>query len=336
MNQGLWVIAEHRHGELLDVTLEVLSEMKRVAVLMGQEVSAVLMGTGTEDMADILGRYGAVRVYLVGGEMFEPYCQAVYTRQLSELIERYRPRLIAAGATSTTQDYFPRIAALIRAGLVTNCSLMRPAAGGLLRLFKPMYGGKVYAGYAVEESGVIMATVRPGAFSLGIQGESSEARVIEVEPISAPDTFLINRRGFIEPDPKEVDVSEAEVVLAGGNGLGKKEYFERLEDLAEMIGAAVGGSRPAVDNQWIPFERQIGQSGKTVAPRIYIACGISGSSYHVLGMKEARFIIAINNDHRAPILKMADAGVVGDVNEIIPEMIRILGQKSGQEGLDHE
>lgn len=334
MNQGVWVIAEHRDEELLGVSLELVSEMKRVAEQMGEDVSAVLMGVGTERLVGRLAHYGAKRVYLLSSGLFEPYCSTVYTRQLVELINKDRPRLVVAGATSSTQDYFPRVAALIKAGLVTNCCLFTPRDNGLIQLSKPVYGGKVYANIMVKGDRVIMATVRPGTFSPGIPDESREAQVIEIEPMPAPEPPPIRRLGHIEADPKTVDVSEAEVILAGGKGVGNKENFERLELLAEFMGAAVGGSRPAVDNEWTDFERQVGQSGKTVAPRIYIACGISGSSYHVMAMKDAKLIIAINKDTNAPFLKIADMGVVADVNEIIPEMIRILRQKNTRERLD--
>jgi electron transfer flavoprotein alpha subunit len=181
-----------------------------------------------------------------------------------------------------------------------------------------------------------MATVRPGTFSKGDPRETSEAQVIEVEPISIPEPIPIRPVGHIKADPKTVDVSEAEMILAGGRGLGNKEAFERLEELAELLGASVGGSRPAVDNQWTIFDRQVGQSGKTVAPRVYIAWGISGSSYHVMGMKDSKLIIAINKDRKAPFLQMADVGVVGDANEIIDHMIRIIRQKSKQGISTHE
>jgi len=336
MNKGVWVIVEHRDGELLDVSLEVLSEMKRIAEQLNEDLSAVLMGVETEGLVSPLGFYGARQVYLLRSEIFDNYCSTLYTRQLVELIKRYLPRLVVAGATSSSQDYFPRVSALMRAGLVTNCSLFTVKNDGQIQLSKPMYGGKVYANILVKDTGVIMATVRPGTFSKGDPRETPEAQVIDAEPISIPEPIPIRRVGRIKADPKTVDVSEAEMILAGGRGLGNKEAFERLEELAELLGASVGGSRPAVDNQWTIFDRQIGQSGKTVAPRIYMACGISGSSYHVMGMKDSKLIIAINKDRKAPFLQMADVGVVGDANEIINHMIQIIRQKNAQGVTTHE
>ncbi|MBW1888550.1 MAG: electron transfer flavoprotein subunit alpha/FixB family protein [Deltaproteobacteria bacterium] len=336
MNQGVWVIVEHRGGELLDVSLEVLSEMKRVAEQLNEDVSAVLMGVETEGMVNPIGSYGVRQVYLLRSGLFENYCSTLYTYQLVELINRYHPRLVVAGATSSSQDYFPRVSVLMKAGLVTNCSLFTVKDDGRIQLSKPMYGGKVYANIAVKDNGIIMATVRPGTFSKGDPHETPEAQVIEVDPISIPEPIPIRRVGHIKADPKTVDVSEAEMILAGGRGLGNKEGFESLEELAELLGASVGGSRPAVDNQWTIFDRQIGQSGKTVAPRVYIACGISGSSYHVMGMKDSKLIIAINKDGKAPFFRMADVGVVGDANEIIDHMIRVIRQKSKQGVSTHE
>jgi electron transfer flavoprotein alpha subunit len=199
-----------------------------------------------------------------------------------------------------------------------------------------MYGGKVYANIKVKENGIIIATVKPGTFSKRDPRETPEVQAIEVDPIPMPEPLPIKRVGHKKADPKTVDVSEAEMILAGGKGLGNKETFQRLEELADLLGASVGGSRPAVDNQWIVFDRQIGQSGKTVAPRIYIACGISGSSYHVMGMKDSKLIIVINRDRKAPFLQTADVGVVGDANEVIEQMIKVLQQKKEQGELTHE
>ena len=336
MNQGIWVIVDHKDGELLDVSLEVLSEMKRVAEQLNEDVSAVFMGVETEGLVSSLGSYGARQVYLLRSGLFENYCSTVYTQQLVELINRYNPRLVVAGATSSSQDYFPRVSALMRAGLVINCSLFTVKDDGQIHLSKPMYGGKVYANISVKDTEVIMATVRLGTFSKGGPHESSKAQVIEVDPISFSEPIPIRPVGHIKADPKTVDVSEAEMILAGGRGLGNKEGFERLEELAELLGASVGGSRPAVDNQWTIFDRQIGQSGKTVASRLYIACGISGSSYHVMGMKDSKLIIAINKDRKASFLQIADVGVVGDANEIIDHMIQIIRQKNKQGVSTHE
>jgi electron transfer flavoprotein alpha subunit len=334
MNRGIWVIAEYKSGELLDVTLQVLGEMKRLSERIGQEVSAVLMGTGKEQFVDTLGWHGAKRVYLVKKGHFESSCSTIRALQLVAMINQFRPRLMVAGATSSTRDYFPRAASLMKAGLVTNCSLFTAKPNGGIQLSKPMYGGKVYANFVIQDADVIMATVRPGTFSMGKPNTLFKAQIIEIEPKPVLGPLPLRRVGHVESDPKTVDISEAELILAGGKGLGNPEDFRRLEVLAELMGAAVGGSRPAVDNEWTTFDRQIGQSGKTVAPMIYIACGISGDNYHILGMKDAKFIIAINKDRKAPFLKIADVGAIADVNDVIREMIEILRQRSCSEGID--
>jgi len=335
MSGGFWVIAEHRRGELLETSLEAVSEMKRLADKTGEDVSAVLMGKEVEELAAPLARHGAARVYLIESEIFEPYCSTVYTRQLIELINEYCPRLVVAGATSSTRDYFPRVAAMAGAALITNCSLFTPGDNGRVSLSKPMYGGKVYAEITAPGSEVIMATARPGAFSLSVPDDSKEAEIIRADPISPPDSVPIKVIDRIEADPKTVDVSEAAMILAGGRGAGNRDGFERLEELAGLLGAAVGGSRPAVDNEWIEFDRQIGQSGKTVAPDVYIACGISGDTWHLMGMKDSGFIIAINKDGKAPVFKIADLGVKADLQEIIPEIIKILRQNHDQDVASH-
>jgi electron transfer flavoprotein alpha subunit len=180
-----------------------------------------------------------------------------------------------------------------------------------------------------------MATTRPGAFSLGTPDESQEPEVVRVAPVSLPAEMPIKIIDRIEADPKTVDVSEAAMILAGGRGAGNREGFERLEELAGLLGAAVGCSRPAVDNEWIEFGRQIGQSGKTVAPDVYIACGISGDTWHVMGMKDSGLIIAVNKDRNAPIFKIADFIVKADLNRIVPEMIRILAGNHDREAAGH-
>lgn len=334
MNQGIWVIAEHRENELLDVSLEALCEMNRVAEKMGEEVSAVLMGVRIEGLVDLLGRYGAKKIYLLISEIFESYCSTVYIRQLAELIVKYCPRLVVAGATSSVKDYFPRVASLVNAGIVTNCSLFTPNPYGRLQLSKPMYGGKVYANFVVQDADVIMATVKTGTFSMAKPNSHLKAQTIEIKPKPILEPLALRRVGHVESDPKTVDISEADLILAGGKGLGNPEDFRRLEVLAELMRAAVGCSRPVVDNEWTTFDRQVGQSGKTVAPRIYIACGISGDNYHILGMKDTKFIIAINKDRKAPFLKIADIGAIADVNDVIREMIEILRQRSSSERID--
>lgn len=328
MNRGIWVIAGHKDGKLLDVSLEVISELKRVADQINEEVSAVVIGSQIPGMLDTLAQHGAGKVLMIEDENFEPYSLHQYSGQLIELINKYNPRLVAAGATFSVKDYFPSVAVKLGAALITNCAVFTPEEGGFLKFSKPMFGGKVYANISAKKSSLIMATVKPGTFSKTIFDANKSAEIIKVEPAKPDKPDPIKWLGHIESDPETVDVSEAEVILSGGRGVGSKDNFIRLEELAGMIGAAVGGTRPAVDNGWTVFDRQVGQSGKTVTPKIYIACGISGASYHVMGMKDSKVVIAIDKDDRAPMLNLADFGVIADVNEIIPEMIRILGKNN--------
>lgn len=326
MNRGIWIVAEQKDGEILDSSLEVVSEMKRVAACADEKISAILMGDVSEEKVNELAAHGAQNVYTVKSDLFDPYCSTIYSGQLIELIEKYRPRLVTAGATSSTRDYFPRVAAITGAGLVTNCAIIDINKKGVL-LSKPMYGGMVY-GKFISQSDVTMATILPGAFSKSAPDVSAHAEITGVEAIDVPESLPTKILGHIEADPETVDVSEAQLIVAGGRGMGGAENFECLEKLASLMGAAVGGSRPAVDEGWIDFERQIGQSGKTVAPQKYLAFGISGSSYHVMGIKDSEFTIAINTDKRAPIMSIADVGVVADADEIISEMIKIYSENN--------
>lgn len=334
--KDIWVIAENRRGKLLEVSLEAVSEMKRLAAQLGLEVSAFIMGENLEALIEQLAHYGADRVFLLESGMFEPYCSSVYARQLAELIRRHNPGLVVAGATSSSRDYFPRVAAMTGAGLVSDCRIFAAAADGQIHLSRPIYGGRAYEKIISQDPKTIMATINPGAFSKGKPDPSGKAEVVKLEVMPPLEALPIRVMDRIEADLETVDVSEAAMILAVGRGAGGKPGFERLVGLAGLIGFAVGGSRPAVDNQWIEYDRQIGQSGKTVAPEIYLACGISGDTWHVMGMKDSGFIIAINKDIQAPIFKICDVGVAADLEEIIPEMIRVLRGRQDQEGAGHD
>jgi len=336
MRRGVSVVIERRDGEILEVSLEVLGEMRRVAGKTCENVAAVMMGKVGAEEAALLASHGAEKIYAAPGEIFEPYRGEVYAKQLARLIEELRPRLVAAGSTSSSREYFPKVAAMAGAAMVANCARVKIGEGGGLVLSKTVYGGKAYADVTAGEGAVIMATIKPGAFSKGVPVDSRAAEVIEAPPAPMPDRLAVTRLGHVDADPATVDVSEAEVIVAGGRGMGSKEGFELLEELAGLIGASLGGSRPAVDNQWVDYDRQIGQSGKTVEPEVYVGCGISGDSYHLMGMKDSKLIVAINKDAKAPLMKSADVGAVADLGEIIPEMIGLLRKRPEKDGAGHD
>jgi electron transfer flavoprotein alpha subunit len=227
-------------------------------------------------------------------------------------------------ATSVGEELAARVAVRIKTGVVTECTLLEMTKEGLLAMTRPSYGGKVNITMICPSARPQMATVQPGAMRIDEPDQSRKVEVVKVSVKVKPRELRSRIVGFMKGDPRTMDLSEAEIIVAGGQGVGSVDKFSVIEELADLLGACVGGTRSVVDAGWIPFERQIGQTGKTVAPRCYIACGISGAIQHVMGMKESKTIIAINIDRNAPIFKLADIGIVEDLHKVIPALIKEL------------
>jgi len=318
MPGNVLVIAGHRDGDLKKVTFEMLGEGTRIADKMelGGVVEAALLGSGVGGVADALAHYGAARVYLADDPSLGRYSSEGYTTVLAQLIQKTEPAVVLLGATPQGQDLAARVAARLGLGLASDCTAFEVATDGRLIITRPIYGGRAIA-TVIEKTTPQIATVRPNVM-MPLEPDTSrtapvERLAVETGDIRAKVTDLIQESGR-----QQVRLAEAEIIVSGGRGLKGPENFYLLEQLADVLGAAVGASRAAVDAGWIDHSHQVGQTGKTVTPNLYIACGISGAVQHLAGMKTARYIVAINKDPEAPIFRVADYGIVGDLFEVVP------------------
>lgn len=325
--KNVWVFAEQRAGEIQPVVFEILTEACKIAAAMEAELSAVLLGEGIESLAASLAEYGADHVYVCDAPVFKEYTTDAYTKQLDFLIGEYQPEVFFIGATNNGRDLGPRLASRIDTGLTADCTRLDvDDETGKLLMTRPAFGGNLMATIICPEHSPQMATVRPGVFKgLPCTG-NKPLDVIKVDSVVEQADIMTEIIRIIKENTQEEDITRANILVSGGRGLGKAEGFELLQQLADKIGATVSASRAAVDAGWISSARQVGQTGKTVQPELYIACGISGAIQHLAGMNSSRIIVAINKDKDAPIFKTAHYGIVGDVNQVIPEFIRQLEQ----------
>lgn len=318
--KGVWVFAEQREGELQKVSLELLGEGRKIADKLGVKLTALLLGNNIKSLADTLGRHGADEVLVAESSLLQHYTTDGYTKVICDLANERKPGIVLIGATFIGRDLGPRVAARLTTGLTADCTVLDvDVEKADLLATRPAFGGNLMATIACPDHRPQMATVRPGVFSK-LPDEERNFTVEEVE-VKLEDSDIRTTIVEIVKEAKEiVDISEANFIVSGGRGVGSKENFAILEELAEALGGTVAGSRAAVENGWIERDYQVGQTGKTVRPNIYIACGISGAIQHVAGMQESDMIIAINKDASAPIMKTADYAIVGDLLKVVPEM----------------
>ena len=322
--RGVWVFAEQRGGELKRVSLELLGKAQELASALDQEVAAVLLGHNIQGLCDQLAHYGAEKIYLVDDPELENYRTLPYTDVIESLVKQYKPNILLMGATHIGRDLAPRVSRRVGVGLTADCTeLSIDPEEKILLQTRPAFGGNVMATIANRYSRPQMATVRPGVMEAR-ERPGTKAQIIKqgVELSSKGLQTIILES--VREEKKGVDLTEAKVIVAGGRGVGDAEGFKKLKELAEILGGEVAGTRVAVEEGWIPQERQIGQTGQTVRPELYIACGISGAIQHRAGMMSSRYIVAVNKDPRAPIFQVSDWGIVGDLHEVIPEMINRL------------
>ncbi|MDV4149347.1 electron transfer flavoprotein subunit alpha/FixB family protein [Clostridium sp. AL.422] len=318
--KGVWVFAEQREGELQKVSLELLGEGRKIADKLGVKLTALLLGDNVKALADRLGRHGADEVLVAENTLLKHYTTDGYTKVICDIANERKPGIILIGATFIGRDLGPRVAARLSTGLTADCTVLDvDVEKEDLLATRPAFGGNLMATIVCPDHRPQMATVRPGVFSK-LPDEERNFTVEDVE-VNIEDSDIRTKIVEIVKEAKEiVDISEAHFIVAGGRGVGSKENFAILEELAEALGGTVAGSRASVENGWIERDYQVGQTGKTVRPTIYIACGISGAIQHVAGMQESDMIIAINKDATAPIMQMADYGIVGDLFKVVPEM----------------
>lgn len=312
-------MAEQRQGELQEISLELVCCGREIADKLSEELCAVLFGKDTAGIPAALSHYGADKVYVINDSPLKGYPAEAYTEALSTLITEQTPRIVLCGATSFGKDLASRLAARLKTGLASDCTALEVNDDGLLLQVRPIYGGQLEATVISSVAKPQIATVRPGIVDVKPSKIERRAEIISVEP--QPATTSSRIVGFVKADPRTVSLDEAEIIVAGGGGIGSNEDFELLDELAELLGGCVGASRVPVDKGWVPLEKQIGQTGMTVAPKLYIACGISGSIYHTMGMKDSKVIVAIDKDRNVPIFKLADMGIVGDCREMLRAII---------------
>jgi electron transfer flavoprotein alpha subunit len=319
--KGVWVFAEQREGELQKVSLELLGEGRRIADELGVKLTALLLGNNIEALATTLAEHGADEVLVADDKNLEHYTTDAYTKVICDLANERKPGILFVGATFIGRDLGPRIAARLSTGLTADCtSIEVEVEGGALLATRPAFGGNLMATIACPDHRPQMATVRPGVFAK-ITTDPSNCNIEKVDVQLADSDVRTKVLEIIKSKKDIVDIAEADFIVAGGRGVGSKENFALLKELADALEGTVGGSRAAVENGWIDGAYQVGQTGKTVRPQIYIACGISGAIQHVAGMQDSDLIIAVNKDDSAPIMKIADYAIVGDVAKVVPELI---------------
>jgi electron transfer flavoprotein alpha subunit len=328
--KGVYVFAQQVDGEISSIAFELLGKAKDLAKDLNTDVTAVLLGYNVKGLADSLAEYGADKVIVVDDKELEVYRTEPYAHGLSSVINEYKPEIMLVGATAIGRDLGPRVSARVATGLTADCTVLeigdftdvatKEVIPNQLLMTRPAFGGNTIATIACPYNRPQMATVRPGVMQKIEPISGAKANVIEYNPGFTPDNKYVEILDVVKSVTDAVDIADAKILVSGGRGVGSKENFKILEDLAEVLGATVSCSRAVVENGWLPVERQVGQTGKTVRPNVYFAIGISGAIQHVAGMEESDIIVAINKDEDAPIFDVADFGLVGDLNKIVPQL----------------
>ncbi|MBQ9358199.1 MAG: electron transfer flavoprotein subunit alpha [Abditibacteriota bacterium] len=325
--RDVWVFGEQRGGRIAEVVFELIGAGRRLADQRGCRLCVALLGDRMEAAAAELAEYPVDRVLVYDHPMLRDYDAERYSRVLTDAVREEKPEILLAGATTTGRSFMSGVAISLYTGLTADCTGLEIDDRGLLLQTRPAYGGNIMATISCEYSRPQMATVRHKVFPVSPKRSEGSAEIVAKQV----KTELLGSRceilDFIANEGETVNLTDANIIISGGRGLGCPENFDILRELASEIGAAVGASRAAVDAGWIPYPHQVGQTGKTVCPKLYIACGISGAVQHLAGMSSSDTIIAINKDKDAPIFQYADYGFVGDCLEILPELIRKIKAK---------
>jgi electron transfer flavoprotein alpha subunit len=329
--KDVWVLAEQSDGHIESVTYELLGEGRKLADDLGQHLCAVLIGDGITASADELIHRGAEKVYIVDRPELAYFQDEPYAAALIDLVKRHKPNVVLCGATTIGRSLVSRVAVSVQAGLTADCTglAIDPETRNLLQT-RPAFGGNIMATIVTPNHRPQMATVRHKVMKEAEVDNSRKGKVIIDEIAAAILTSRTTRKDFVPEKESTVNIAEADIIVSGGRGLQKPENFETLREFAEVIGAGIGASRAAVDADWIPYSHQVGQTGKTVCPKIYFACGISGQIQHLAGMSSADMIVAINRDPDAPIFNIATYGIVGNALEIVPMLTQAFRKVLGK------
>ncbi len=328
--KGVFVFAQQVDNTLGSIAFELVGKAKDLAKDLDTEVTAVLLGHNVKDLAKPLAEYGADRIIVVDDPALETYMTEPYTHALASVINEFKPEIMLVGATAIGRDLGPCVSARVKTGLTADCTSLdigdfplvaQPGKEQLhkqLLMTRPAFGGNTIATIACPYNRPQMATVRPGVMQKLEPNKGAEANIVEYNPGFERNCKYVDIKEVVKAVSQTVDIMDAKILVSGGRGVGSPENFKILEDLADAIGGTVSCSRAVVDSGWKPKDLQVGQTGKTVRPQVYFAIGISGAIQHVAGMEESDLIIAINKDEDAPIFDVADYGIVGDLNKIVP------------------
>lgn len=340
--KDVYVFAQQVDNEISPIAFELLGKAKDLANDLNEKVVAVLIGHNVKDLAAQLGTYGADKVIVVDDKELEVYRTEPYTHALASVINEFKPEIMLVGATAIGRDLGPRVSARVQTGLTADCTSLEignfplnPMPGreqkpNQLLMTRPAFGGNTIATIACPDNRPQMATVRPGVMQKIAPVKGAKAEVVEYNPGFTPNNRYVEILNVVKAVKNTANIMDAKILVSGGRGVGSKENFKLLEDLAEVLGGTVSCSRAAVENGWLPVDLQVGQTGKTVRPQIYFAIGISGAIQHVAGMEDSDLIIAINKDEGAPIFDVADYGLVGDLNKIVPALTKALKEEMAE------
>ncbi len=328
--KGVWVYCEFRAGALAPVSLELLGAGRKLADARGVPLSAVLIGADTGESAEKLIGHGADTVYRIDNQALTYFTDESYGAVLTDLIKAHKPEIVLAGATAIGRSFIPGVANSLGAGLTADCTQLdiRADDGALLQT-RPAFGGNIMATIVCPSSRPQMSTVRPKVMQALDFDEARQGEIVDVAPDPASLQTKVRVLESVISEQDNVNIQESDILVAGGRGLDSEKGFKLIRELAASMDGAVAASRAVVDAGWIGYPHQVGQTGKTVAPKLYIACGISGAIQHVAGMQSSETIVAINRDEDAPIFDVADFGIVGDMFEILPLLISKIEGKRG-------
>ncbi len=332
--KGVYVFAQQVDNQVSSIAYELLGKAKELAEPLKTDVTAVLIGSDVKNLVDNLAEYGADRVIVVDDPELKEYRTEPYAHALASVINEFKPEIMLVGATAIGRDLGPTVSARVATGLTADCTVLeigdfplQPIPGkedeqlhNQLLMTRPAFGGNTIATIACPYNRPQMATVRPGVMQKINPVKGAKAEVVEFNPGFKPNNRYVTIKEVVKAVNDVADIMDAKILVSGGRGVGSPENFKILEDLAKVLGGTVSCSRAVVDSGWKPKELQVGQTGKTVRPNVYFAIGISGAIQHVAGMEESGIIIAINKDEDAPIFDVADYGIVGDLNKIVPQL----------------
>ena len=340
--KGVYIYAQQVDNEISSIAFELIGKAKELAADLNTDVTAVLLGSNVKGLVDELAEYGADKVIVVDDPELETYRTEPYAHALASVINEYKPEIMLVGATAIGRDLGPTVSARVATGLTADCTVLEigdfplnPVAGqeqkhNQLLMTRPAFGGNTIATIACPDNRPQMATVRPGVMQKLPKEAGRKAEVIEYNPGFTPNNRYVEILNVVKAVGAVENIMDAKILVSGGRGVGSKENFEMIKELADVLGGMVSCSRAVVENGWLPVDYQVGQTGKTVRPNVYFAIGISGAIQHVAGMEESDLIIAINKDEDAPIFDVADYGIVGDLNKVVPALTAALKAELGK------